>query len=108
MANLNRRIGNNIYTSMKDNKISSEILAERMEYSIKDVWSIIEGKVMLPPSELEKIAGVLNTTKERLIDDQSDRLVPNLEFMHDFSNPDNLDKGIDLMDEYVEIYETVK
>ena len=108
MANLNRRIGNNIYTSMKDNKISSEILAERMEYSIKDVWSIIEGKVMLPPSELEKIAGVLNTTKERLIDDQSDRLVPNLEFMHDFSNPDNLDKVIDLMDEYVEIYETVK
>ena len=108
MANLNRRIGNNIYTSMNNNNVSFETLAEKMEYSIKDVWNIIEGKVMLSPSEIEKIAGVLNTTKERLIEDQSDRLVPNLEFMHDFSNPENLDKVLDLMDEYVEIYEAVK
>ena len=34
-------------------------------------------------------------------------LAPNLAVMYEFSNPDNLDKILDLMDEYVVIKEAI-
>lgn len=78
-----------------------------MGYSIKDVWNVIEGKVIIPPVELEKIAGLLETTKSELINCESDTLVPDLQYMKEFSNHDNLDRILDLMDEYVELREVV-
>lgn len=78
-----------------------------MGYSIKDVWNVIEGKVIIPPVELEKIAGLLETTKSELINCESDTLVPDLQYMKELSNPDNLDRILDLMDEYVELREVV-
>ncbi len=107
MANIYRKIGNNIYVFMQKLNLPLEEFAEKMSYSKKDVWNVIEGKVMLPPIELEKIALVLGVTKEQLVMNEPERLAPNLEFMKEFSDPDNLDKVLDLMDEYVEIREAI-
>ena len=107
MANLYRKIGANVYTFMQKAKLTPEELANRMSYSLKDIWNVIEGKVMIPPVEIDKLASMLGVAKEDLVSDKSERLVPNLEFMKEFSNPNSLDRVLDLMDEYVEIREAI-
>ena len=107
MANAIRKIGINIRMCMQEANISYESFAKHFGYSVKDVWNVMEGKVIIPPVELEKIADFLNTTKSELINKESDSLIPDLQYMKEFSNPDNLDKILDLMDEYVEIKEVV-
>lgn len=107
MANLYRRIGVNVYVYMEKARLTPEDFAKKMSYLPKDVWNVIEGKVMIPPVEIEKISSVLGINKEKLIDSEPECLVPNLEFMKEFSDLDNLDKILDLMDEYVEIKEAL-
>ena len=105
MANIGRKLGVNICVFIQKANISLESFAEHLGYSIKDVWNILEGKIMLPPNELDRISGVLGTTKSELISYESDNQVPELQYMKEFSNPDNLDIILDLMDEYVECRE---
>jgi len=107
MANLGRKLGVNIRTSMQTSKVELDSFAEQLGYSVKDVWNIIEGKVVIPPSDLERIANLLGTTKKDLIDRESDSLIPDLQYMKEFSDPENLDKILDLMDEYVELREAL-
>lgn len=107
MANVGRKLGVNIRTCMLEANISLDSFAKHLGYSIKDVWNVIEGKVIIPPIELDKIASLLGTTKSDLINRKSDSLISDLQYMKEFSNPDNLDKILDLMDEYVELREAV-
>ena len=107
MANIGRMIGVNIYALIQKKNIEIETFMVKMNYSIKDIWNIIEGKVILSPSELDKIADLLGTTKEHLMEQRSDVNVPELQYMKEFSNPNNLDRIIDLMDEYVECLEAI-
>lgn len=92
---------------MLEADISLGNFAKHLGYSIKDVWNVIEGKVIILPVELEKIASFLGTTKGELINRESDSLVPDLQYMKEFSNLDNLDRILNLMDEYVELREVV-
>ena len=107
MANLGRKLGVNIMTSMQTSKVDLDSFAEQLGYSVKDVWNIIEGKVVIPPSDLERIASLLGTTKKDLIERESDSLIPDLQYMKEFSDPENLDKILDLMYEYVELREAI-
>lgn len=107
MANIGRKLGVNIRTYMLEAKISLDSFAKHLGYSTKDVWNVIEGKVIVPPVELDKIASLFKTTKSELINRDSDSLVPDLQYMKEFSNPDNLDRILDLMDEYVELREVI-
>ncbi len=107
MANVGRKLGVNIRTCMLETNISLDNFARHLGYSIKDVWNVIEGKVIISPAELDKIASLLKTTKSELINHEADSLVPDLQYIKEFSNPDNLDRILDLMDEYVELREVV-
>ena len=42
-----------------------------------------------------------------ILDFNSDKVAPELQYMKEFDNPDNLDKVLDLIDEYVELKESV-
>lgn len=106
-ANVGRKLGVNIRTCMLEANISLDSFAEHLGYSMKDVWNIIEGKIIIPPVELDKIASLLKTTKNELINRESDSLVPELQYMKEFSNLDNLNRILDLMDEYVELKEVI-
>ena len=107
MANIRRKLGINVFELMQKAGISLENFAEQMEYSTKDVWNVIEGKKLLPPVELERIAKCLGTTKSELVNYQTNGRLPELQYMKEFSNPENLDKILDLMDEYVECRECI-
>ena len=107
MANVGRKLGVNISVFLQKANISPEIFASKLGYSVKDAWRIIEGKVIVPPVELDRITNILGTTKAELMTYEADYKVPELQYMKEFSNPDNLDKILDLMDEYVECRECV-
>ncbi|MBQ0065755.1 MAG: hypothetical protein KBT48_08305 [Firmicutes bacterium] len=107
MANVGRKLGVNISVFLQKANISPEIFASKLGYSVKDAWRIIEGKVIVPPIELDRITNILGTTKADLMTYEADYKVPELQYMKEFSNPDNLDKILDLMDEYVECRECV-
>lgn len=107
MANVGRRLGVNIFTLMQNSGISREDLAQKLNYTYRDMCRILEGKLMLPPAEIERIAGVFDKTKKELLSYEADKFVPELQYMKEFDNADNLDKILDLLDDYVELKEAM-
>mgnify|MGYP005784598049 CR=1 FL=1 len=107
MANVGRKIGANIRTRMAETNISLDNFVKHLGYSTKDAWNVLEGRVMIPPVKLKKIADFLETTKNELINRELDTLIPDLQYMKEFSNPNNLDRILDLMDAYVELREVM-
>lgn len=107
MANIGRKLGANIYTLMQNSGISREDFAKKLDYTYRDVCRIIEGKLMLPPMEISKIAEVLGTTKQELLHYEAEGFVPELQYMKEFNNTENLDLILDLLDEYVELKEAM-
>ena len=107
MANIGRKLGANIFTLMQNSGISREDFARKMDYTYRDVCRIIEGKLMLSPIEITRVAEVLGTTKKDLLHYEADGFIPELQYMKEFSNTENLDLILDLLDEYVELKETM-
>ena len=107
MANVGRKLGVNIYTLMRNSGISREDLAEKLNYTYRDMCRILEGKLMLSPIELEKVAKLFGKTKKELLNFEADRFVPELQYMKEFSNTENLDKILALLDDYVELREVL-
>ncbi len=46
-------------------------------------------------------------TKKELLDYKTDTMLPDLQYMKEFDNPENLDRVLDLIDEYVELKESI-
>ena len=106
LNNVMRKIGFNIYMFMQDAGLEPEDFATKLNYSYGDVSRIINGRVFLPPVELERIAKVLGTTKAELVCHEAEEHVPSESlYTKKFTNPDNLNMVLDLMDEYVELVE---
>ena len=106
MANFGRILGDNIGELMRKEGIKPITIANKLNCSERDVWRIIEGKLLVIPEMLDKIAEILGTTPNNLLQLDSELSIPNLECMEEFSNPDNLDRILDLIDEYVELVES--
>ena len=107
MANIGRNLGVNIFVLMQNSGISREDLAEKLNYTYRDMCRILEGKLMLPPVEIEKIAKFFGKTKKELLNYKADKLVPELQYMEEFSSIDNLNKILDMLDNYVELKEVM-
>lgn len=107
MANTGRKIGVNIFTLMQNAGLSREELARKLSYSYRDMCRILEGKLMLPPVEVKRIAEFFGKTKPELIHYEADKFVPELQYMKEFSDTKNLDKILDLLDEYVDLKEVM-
>lgn len=105
MTNVGRKLGVNIFTVMQKSGISREELAQKLQCSYREVCRILEGKIMLPPRRIVEIASVLGMTKHDLMNLRSDRAVPELEYMKEFTDLNNLDRILDLMDEYIDLKE---
>lgn len=78
MAKMSRKIGISIYELMQKAGIARDSFAEQMEYTEKQLYDVVEGKKVLPPSEMGKIATILGITKAELINYHVDSLVPEL------------------------------
>lgn len=107
MNNIIRKIGINIFTLMRNAGLDPEDLANKLNYSYRDMCRILEGKLMLPPVEIKRIADFFQITKQELLHYRTDKVVPELQYMKEFSNMDNLNIVLDLFDEYVELVEAM-
>ena len=107
MANVGRKLGVNIFMLTQNSGISREELAEKLNYTYSDMCRILEGKLILPPVEIGKIAKLFGKTKKELLSYETDRFIPELQYLKQFSNTDNLDKILDLFDDYVELKEVM-
>ena len=107
MANTGRKIGVNIFTLMQNAGLSREELARKLSYSYRNMCRILEGKLMLPPVEVKRIAEFFGKTKQELLHYEADKFVPELQYMREFSDTKNLDKILYLLDEYVDLKEAM-
>lgn len=65
MPNMGRKLGVNIFILMRNSGISREDLAKELNYTYRDVRSILEGKLLLSPIEIERIAKVFRFRKSK-------------------------------------------
>ena len=107
MANIRRKLGANIFTLMQNADLSCEDLAKELNYSYRDMYRILEGRLMLPPMEIRRIADFFGKTKSELLHYEIDKPIPQLQYIKQFDNADNLDKLLDLLDEYIELKEVI-
>lgn len=107
MSNVSRKLGINIDYYIRKNNNTLEGFAEKVGCSVRDIQSIVEGKVLLSPNMLEDIAKALNISREDLVSNDYGNRVPELQYRKKIKNPDNLDKILDLMDEYVKCRECI-
>ena len=107
MANTGRKIGVNIFTLMQNAGLSREELARKLSYSYRDMCRTLEGKLMLPPVEVTRIAEFFGKTIQELLHYEADKFVTELQYMKEFSDTKNLDKILDLLDEYVDLKEAM-
>lgn len=107
MARTGRKLGANIAILMREAGISYEELAAQLNLTLRDVSRLIEGRLLLPPRVLQKVAEALGRTKEDLMYYEAKNVLPELQYMKEFENPDNLDKVLDLLDEYIELKESL-
>lgn len=56
---------------------------------------------------MKQIAGFLHVEKKDLLKANDDYLIPQLQYMKEFKNKDNLDQILDLLDDYIELKESV-
>lgn len=107
MANAGRRLGVNIFTLMQKSGISREELAEKMNFTYRDMCRVLEGRLLLTPVQAARVVELLGTTMEYLLHCESDKFGPELQYMKEFSDRENLDKILDLLDEYVDLKEAM-
>lgn len=107
MAGFVRQLGANIYTLMRKRNMAVPTLAERTGLSRRDVYRTIEGKLLLSPDALQRIALALETTPEILTSESLTEEMSELGYMRAFKHPENLDKILDLFDDYVELKEAL-
>lgn len=107
MARTRGRLGANIAMLMREAGINCEELAAQLNFTLRDVYRLIEGRLLLPPRVLEKVAEALGRTKEELMYYEAKNVLPELQYMKEFKNPENLNLVLDLLDEYIELKESL-
>lgn len=89
---ITRKIGINILKLMQENNVSREELADRLNYSYRDICKILDGRLILSPKEIEAFANFFGKSKQEL------------------SYLDNIifdDKILDIIDDYVNLREAL-
>ena len=107
MANISRQIGANIFPLMQDSGISREDLAEYLGYSLRDINRLIDGRLLISPRAMRQVADFFHVEKCDLLKVNDDHIIPQLQYMKEFENQDNLDHILDLLDDYIELKESV-
>ena len=102
-----RKLGITIHVLMCGNGMNCEELARRLKYSYRDMCRIIDGRLMLSPTELKKIADVFGMTKEELIHYELPDNILEFKYINEFENSDSFNKIFNLVDDYVELIESI-
>ena len=68
--NKSRIIGNNISPELKNKSIEMPVFAKKTGFSLAEAHRLVEGRMFVPPFQLNIIADALQITKEQLLEDR--------------------------------------
>ena len=106
--NSSRVIGNNVNLELRANSMELLEFGNKIGFSLADVHRLVEGRLFVPPIQLDKIASALGITKEQLIEDRGmaeyNSIIHNF---RDFKNEENQELVLDLIDTYADLAEAL-
>ena len=106
--NNSRILGNNISLELQRQSIGLLDLASKIGYSEKDIHKLVEGRMFVPPFQLDKIAESLKVTREELLMDRgADSYNGLIHNFRDFKNTENQELVLDLIDMYADLEEAL-
>ena len=101
-----RMLGRNIQLDMETKGISEVDFASKMGYSIPELKKLLEGKMLVAKQDLERIANCLEETYEDLVRMRTkEEYEAIFDCMGSFSDEENEDKVLNLIDMYIELKE---
>lgn len=101
-----RMLGRNIQLDMEKKGIPEDVFASKLGYTISELKKMLEGKMIIAKSDLENIAKCLGETYAELIcarDTEEYEAI--FDCMGSFSDEENEDKILNLIDMYIELKE---
>ena len=101
-----RMLGRNIQLDMEKHDISEAEFASNLGFSIAELKKILEGKMLLAKKDVENIAQHLQETYDELVRERTREEYESIfDCMGSFSNEENEDKILNLIDMYIELKE---
>lgn len=106
--NNSRILGNNIILELSEMNLSVEMFAEKIGFTEAETQKLIQGRMFLPPFQLNVIAKALGISVEKLIDDRGCEAYNNL--IHnfgEFKSRENQELILDMIDMYADLEEAL-
>jgi len=99
-------LGRNIQLDMEKKAICEKDFAQKLGYSLSELKKLLEGKLLLAKNDLENIALQLGESYDELVRERSkEEYEAIFDCMGYFSDEENEDKILDLIDMYIELKE---
>lgn len=101
-----RMLGHNISLDMERKGIDENTFAEKLGYSVYQFHKLLEGKMMIVRKDIERIADCLGETYDELTRKRDRKEYEEMyDCMGAFTDEDNEDLILDIIDMYVEMKE---
>lgn len=107
MASNLRLLGNNIKRMAEKNRLDTEELADACGFSLSDIHRVFEGRLLLTPVQICAIADTLKCSVNQLLV-KPEGFISYGECMGDFKNSENEDKILNIIDDYIDLVESVQ
>ncbi len=108
LMNYARILGNNVNLELKLRSIDISELAENVGFSLSDVHRLIEGRLFLPPMQLDRIAEFFGITQERLTEERElSEYHMDVYGFERFKYAKNQELVLDLIDMYADLAESL-
>ena len=104
-----RMMGNHIQNLVRQKNLPLSDLAERLHCSMQQLLSLFKGRAFLSFPQLNALADCLDVPVSDLLQgnaEEYDRTV--VHCMNSFQDPNNREKILDLIDDYMDLYDAVE
>lgn len=104
-----RALGNYVQRLAKSKNISEDELGLILNCSSNQIYSFFKGRAYASFQQLIIIADYLNTTVDDLLNGDIESYNSSVvHCMNDFQNPDNREKILDIIDDYIDIVDALE
>lgn len=100
-----RKLGQNIEKASQSIYSNIEDFANAINISVKDMYRVFEGRLLLPPSKLIEVSRVINKPLGELLETNEEYKF--IECMGNFKEQKNEEKILDIIDNYIDLVEAI-
>ena len=103
-----RKIGNYAEKRFHELGLSVDEINRALDFSDRETYAFFKGRLMLTIDQLSKLADKLGTTVQAMIDgDEKEYSASVVHCMNDFDNEDNREVILDIIDDYMDIRDSL-